>query len=79
MREILKQQESAVGENVDNFGDYCQFYISLSDALRLLSIPQKQLCIICESYISFRQNSHIETDLNHQILYQIGDWNGNYI
>lgn len=37
-----------MGESVDSFGDWCQLVILLSDALQLLSIPQKQLCMITE-------------------------------
>lgn len=48
VRKRLQQQESAVGGSVDSFGDWCQSYILLSDALRLLSIPQKQVCMITE-------------------------------
>lgn len=47
-RKRLQQQDSAVGDTVDSFGDWCQLYILLSDALRLLSIPQTQVCIVTE-------------------------------
>lgn len=39
VRKRLQQQKSAVGESVHSFGDWCQLYILLSDALRILSIP----------------------------------------
>lgn len=39
VRKKLQQQEGAVGESAHSFGDWCQLYILLSDAL----IPQKQV------------------------------------